>query len=162
MKISDSEVTAICAKFKLLKNYYIWSNSTLIKWYALYGRIVLLNIGVCMCNWNNYRIQSIGGTSYGVLAFLHQLPHHNSLYQVATYTHSHVIEHVTWPCPIDVTVLITPTMLCVCVCVSVCLCLCLCMHSCVRACMCAVWVCVGANVCVHTCLHVCCVSVRGC
>ena len=48
MKISDSEVTAICAKFKLLKNYYIWSNSTLIKWYALYGRIALLNIGVCV------------------------------------------------------------------------------------------------------------------
>ena len=73
-----------------------------------------------MCNWINYRIQSIGGTSYGVLAFLHQLPHHNSLYQqVATYTHSHVIVHVTWPCPIDVTVLITPTMLAVCVCVSV-------------------------------------------
>ena len=48
MKISDGEVTAICAKFKLLKNYYICSNSALITWYTLYGRIALLNIGVCV------------------------------------------------------------------------------------------------------------------
>ena len=125
-----------------------------------------------MCNWINYRIQSIGGTSYGMLAFLHQLPHHNSLYQqVTTYTHSHVIVHVTWPCPIDVTVLITPTMLAMCVCVCVCVCLCVfayvcvslslslcvcararvlaCLYMCIRTCRCAVWVCVGAHVFLH-------------
>ena len=155
---TDGQVTTTCAKFKPLKNYHIilCSNSTLINWYALYGRIVLLNIGVCMCNWNNYRIQWIGGTSYGVLAFLHQLPHHNSLYQqVATYTHSHVIVHVTWPCPINVTVLITPTMLAMCV--YACGWVRACAHTYVPACVLCeyVWVlmcsCMPLQVCMRAC-----------